>query len=152
MRFERCIDYPAEQMAMSRKRLEARGRFRYVDRVPVLYCVVPRFFAPLFGLRYLDFFRDPETHYYRQLQFAKWRIENIPEDFCTAPVINISPYFDNVIPPSGHGGEVEWSEDGPPGPCPSFARSKRWNAFRSQHQPPAFGAKPSSWGPTGGSC
>ena len=79
MRFELKIDYPAEKMEQSRKRLEARAKFRYVDRVPVLYCAVPRYFAPLFNLRYLDFFKDVETHYYWQLQFAKYRIENVPD-------------------------------------------------------------------------
>jgi hypothetical protein len=51
-------------MDLSRKRMEARNDFRYVDRVPVNYCVVPRYFAPVFGLRYLDFFKDAETQFY----------------------------------------------------------------------------------------
>lgn len=118
MRFELDIDYPLEKLEASRRRMEARARFRYVDRVPVAYCVVPRFFAPLFGLKYIDFFTDVETHYYWQLQFAKYRIENLPEDVYTAPVIGVHPYFDNVIPPSGHGGEVGWVEDGPPRAIP----------------------------------
>jgi len=113
MRFEISIDYPLEKMELSRKRLEVRSRFRYIDRVPVNYCVVPRYFAPLFGLRYIDFFKDAETQYYWLLQFAKYQIENIPSDFCTAPVIYVHPYFDNAIPPSGQGAEVGWTEDNP---------------------------------------
>ena len=113
MRFEINIDYPLEKMELSRKRLEARSKFRYVDRVPVNYCVVPRYFAPLFGLRYIDFFKDAETQYYWLLQFAKYHIENIPSDLCTAPVIYVHPFFDNVIPPSGQGAEVGWTEDNP---------------------------------------
>src|SRR5512137_45923 len=105
-------------MERSRERLAARARFRYVDRVPLMYCLVPRYFAPLFNLRYIDFFKDVETHYYWQLQFAKYRIENIPEDFCTSPTIYVHPYFDNVIPPSAHGGEVGWMDDGPPRAIP----------------------------------
>lgn len=114
MRFEIKIDYPVEKMEKSRQRMEAWQKFRYVDRVPVQYCVVPRYFAPLFNLRYADFFKDVETHYHWQLQFTKYRLENIPEDVCTGPTISVAPYFDNVIPPSGHGGEVGWPEDGPP--------------------------------------
>lgn len=117
-RFNLDIDYPFEKMEQSKRRLEARNRFRYIDRVPVQFGVFPRFFAPLFHLRYLDFFKDVETQYYWQLQFAKYRLENIPEDFCTSPTIYVHPYFDNVIPPSGQGGDVGWVEHGPPRAVP----------------------------------
>jgi uroporphyrinogen-III decarboxylase len=117
-RFAVDVEYPAERMERSRRRMAARSSFRYVDRVPVQYCVVPRYFAPLFGLRYRDYFRDVETHYAWQLQFAKWRFEQIPEDTCVSPTISVHPYFDNVIPPSAHGGEVGWLDDGPPRAIP----------------------------------
>jgi len=129
MRFELNVDYSPEKMAQSRKRIEARARFKYTDRVPVLYCLVARYFAPLFHLRYIDFFKDVETHYYWQLQFAKYRIENIPEDYCTGPRINIGPYFDNVIPPSGHGGEVAWVDDGPPRAVPVIRTVEQMERF-----------------------
>lgn len=111
MRFELDIDYPVEKMERSRKRMEARGRFRYVDRAPILYCLVARYFAPLFNLRYIDFFKDAETQYYWQLQFAKYRIENIPEDFCTGPAINVAPYFDNILDSAAFGAEAVWPEN-----------------------------------------
>jgi uroporphyrinogen-III decarboxylase len=117
-RFELNIDYPLEKMEKSRERLEARNHFRYVDRVPIQFGLWGRYFTPLFKYRYLDFFRDVETQYQWLLQFAKYRIENIPEDFCLEPVIWVHPFFDNVIPPSAHGGEVGWVEDGPPRAVP----------------------------------
>jgi hypothetical protein len=51
MRFELNIDYHVEKMAMSRRRLEARPRFTYADRVPVMYCLAPRYFTPLESFR-----------------------------------------------------------------------------------------------------
>lgn len=129
MRFEINIDYPPEKTELSRKRMEAWADFRYVDRVPVKYCVEPRYFAPLFNLRYIDFFKDVETHYYWQLQFAKYRIENIPEDFCCGPTIYVHPYFDNVIPPSGQGGEVGWIDDGPPRAIPVIKTVEQMERF-----------------------
>jgi MFS superfamily sulfate permease-like transporter len=87
-------------MALSRKRMEAWNRFRYEDRVPVNYCLVARYFVPLFGLRYIDFFKDAETQYYWQLQFAKYRIENIPEDFCTGAVLVVLLLRDNRYAPA----------------------------------------------------
>lgn len=111
MQFELNIDYPVEKMELSRKRMEARGALRYVDRVPVNYCVVARYFAPLFDLRYIDFFKDAETHYYWQLQFAKYRIENIPEDSCTGPAISVGPYFDNILDSAAFGADAIWPEN-----------------------------------------
>ena len=43
VRFDLSIDYPVARM-------EARRAFRYVDRVPVGFCPVPRYFAPVFGI------------------------------------------------------------------------------------------------------
>ncbi len=112
MRFTLDIDYPLEKMAQNRHRMNARLSFRYIDRVPVGFCVVPRYFAPLFGLTYRDFFQDAETQYYWQLQFAKYRIERIPEDMtCQEPVITVYPYFDNVISSSAYGAQVTWPEN-----------------------------------------
>jgi uroporphyrinogen-III decarboxylase len=112
MRFNIDIDYPLEKMALNRQRMQARLDFRYVDRAPVGFCVVPRYFAPHFGLRYKDFFSDVETQYYWQLQFAKYRIENIPEDvLCHEPVITVYPYFDNVLNASAFGAQVHWPEN-----------------------------------------
>src|SRR6266542_4193761 len=111
-RFTLDVDYRIEKMDLNRWRMEARLDFRYVDRAPVGFCVVPRYFAPLFGLRYRDFFADVETHYYWQLQFAKFRIERIPEDMtCQEPVITVYPYFDNVISSSAFGARVNWPEN-----------------------------------------
>lgn len=112
MRFSIDIDYPLEQMERNRQRMEARWRFEYVDRVPVGFCLVPRYFAPLFGMRYSDFFADAETQFYWQLQCAKYRIEHIVEDmFCTSPTLHIGPYFDNVIEADAMGAEVVWPEN-----------------------------------------
>jgi uroporphyrinogen-III decarboxylase len=129
MRFELNIDYPLEKMERSRKRMAAWLKFRYVDRVPVQYCLAPRYFAPLFNLRYLDLFKDVETQYYWELQFAKYRFENISEDVCTGPVIGVGPYFDNVVPPSGHGGEVGWSDDETPRAIPVIHTVEQMERF-----------------------
>jgi uroporphyrinogen-III decarboxylase len=128
-RFTLNIDYPLEKMEASRLRMESRNRFRYTDRVPILYGLFARYFTPLFNLRYIDFFSDVETHYYWQLQFAKYRIEHVPEDYCTGPVIYVHPFFDNVIPPSGHGGEVGWMDDGPPRAVPVIHSVEQMERF-----------------------
>ena len=88
MRFAIDIDYSVDQMLKSRRRMEARTRGEYYDRVGVSFCLEPRYFAHAFGIDYSEFFKDVESQYRWQLEFAKYRIENIPEDYCwvTAPM------------------------------------------------------------------
>jgi uroporphyrinogen-III decarboxylase len=130
MRFELNIDYSPDSMAASRARMEARAQRRYVDRVPVNYCIVPRFFAPVFGVPYLDLFRDAETQYHWLLQFAKYQIENIPSDVCTGTTLYVHPYFDNAVPPSAQGAEIGWAEGSPPRALPTIHNLEQMEAFQ----------------------
>jgi len=106
MRFSIDIDYPAERFEANARRMAARGCFDYHDRVPVSFCLAPRYFAPLFDLPYHEFFKDPDTQFYWQLQFAKYRMENIPEDTWTDAAVTVGPYFDNVINAGAFGAEI----------------------------------------------
>ena len=121
MRFELSIDYSTERMDANARRMAERRRFECTDRVPVGFCLVPRYFTPIFGIPYCEFFRDAETQFYWQLQFAKHRIERIPEDmFCTAPVLTVYPYFDNVLDSDALGAEVVWPENETLQACPTI--------------------------------
>ena len=113
MRFTLDIDYPPSKMEASRLRMEARTRYEYVDRVPVGFCLEPRYFAPALGIPLGEFYKtDAETQYYWQLQFSKYRIENVPEDMmCCGPTVGIGPYFDNVIDSDALGAEVVWPDN-----------------------------------------
>ena len=66
MKFEIDIDYPLEKIEASRKRMESWPKFRYIDRVPVAFCVVPRYFTPIFKIPYSEIFKDVETHTVRK--------------------------------------------------------------------------------------
>jgi hypothetical protein len=112
VRFTLDIDYPVEKMEASRARMDARGEFKYVDRVPVGFCLVPRYFTPLFDIPYNAIFENAKEQFHWQLQFLKYRIENVPEDIvCTSPTLTISPYFDNVLDSSAFGAEIIWPEN-----------------------------------------
>jgi hypothetical protein len=112
MRFEINIDHPIEEIEASRRRMQARDDFRYVDRVPVGFCLAPRYFTPIFDMPYSAFFKNVEEHYHWQLQFLKYRIENIPEDMvCTSTTLSVAPYFDNVVDSASFGAEVAWPEN-----------------------------------------
>ena len=127
--------------------MEARNQFRYVDRVPVLYGLLARYFAPLFNLRYIDFFKDVETHYYWQLQFAKYRIENIPEDYL--------PGADDLRPSvfrQRHSAQRARRRGGLDGRRPAAGRSRssipssRWSGTRWPSPTPACAERRSSGG------
>ena len=120
MRFSIDIDYSLEKMEANRLRIEARASFQYADRVPVAFCLVPRYFAPIFDVTYGDLFKDVEFQYYWHLQFTKYRMENILEDIWTAPGITVMPYFDNVIDADALGCEIGWSDHETPRAIPSI--------------------------------
>ena len=112
MRFALDINYPLERIDANRQRMEAREAFRYLDRVPVGFCLEPRYFTPIFGMPHNAFYESAEEQYYWQLQFLKYRIENIPEDMiCTSTTLAIAPWFDNVIDSGSFGAEVAWEYD-----------------------------------------
>ena len=138
MRWELEIDYPVERMERSRRRMELRNSFAYADRVPVGFCVVPRYFTPIFGIPYCEIFRDAETHFHWQLQFAKYRIEHIPEDMvCTRPVIWVAPFFDNVLDSDALGAKVVWPENETLQACPTIHTVEAMDRF--EIPPPTAG-------------
>jgi uroporphyrinogen-III decarboxylase len=106
MRFSLHIDIPPERIRDSARRIAACDAGAPVDRAPVGFCIVARYFAHALGADYDEFIRDPETHYSMLLAFAKYHAENIRDDFLTGPVVEIGPFFDNVVNASAFGAEV----------------------------------------------
>ena len=111
MRYEIDIGYPAEEMEKSRRRLEAAAGGVRLDRVPIIFCIVPRYFADAMGVRYGDIFKDADTQYEFLLHSAKYLAENIESDMTSSPVVHMHPYFDNVTAASHFGGHIEWPEN-----------------------------------------
>lgn len=110
--------------------MEERSHFCSLDRAPVGFCLEPRYFAPILGVPYQDFFKDAKTQYYWQLQFAKYRIEHIPEDmFCLGPTLYVAPYFDNVINASAFGAEIAWPDDQPLRALPTIETPEAMDAM-----------------------
>ena len=83
------IDYDPAKIEMSRKRMEAVQDHRYIDRVPVSFCMAPRFYPQLLGFEYGEFFKDAETQFYWELQIAKYTMENIRSDMQVNTTISV---------------------------------------------------------------
>ncbi|MBE6904541.1 MAG: hypothetical protein E7480_08050 [Ruminococcaceae bacterium] len=110
-RFELHIDIDTSRMEQSLLRMQRRVEFKYHDRVPINFCVEPRFFAPLLNVKLCEIFKDPETQFVYLLKFAKMHAELLNSDFLISPVIYINPWFDNVIQASAFGCEIYWPEN-----------------------------------------
>lgn len=146
MRFELNIDYPPEKMVASRKRMEARAAFRYVDRAPVGFCLAPRFFTPLFDMPYSALFTGVAEQYHWLLRFLKYRIENIPEDMvCTSTTLVVAPYFDNVVDSASFGADVAWPENETLHTQPTITTVEQMERFQAPDPDTGFWAKLRDW-------
>lgn len=111
MKYTIDVHYSVGEMEKSKRRMTAYSEFQRPDRIPVSFCIVPRYFTRQLGVRYNEFFKSAERQFELQLEFFKYQCENIRSDMLTAPVLNIHPYFDNVTAASHFGGHVEWPEN-----------------------------------------
>jgi len=113
------INYPEGERLKNKLRFEARNKFSYVDRVPVLLGICTRYLLHARGVGYKEYFSDPKTHLYHQLHNLKWAIENIPDDRCADPAwFWICADFENVVNAQVFGAEIEWRDDEPPRALP----------------------------------
>ena len=101
-------------MERSRRRLEAAYGFEWFDRAPVLLGIEARYLLHQRGVTFAEYFSDPKTQVVHQLENIKWRIENIPDDWSTKPIITISSDFQNVTNSSGCGCDIYWQENETP--------------------------------------
>ncbi len=101
-------------MERSRRRLEAAYGFEWFDRAPVLLGIEARYLLHQRGVTFAEYFSDPKTQVVHQLENIKWRIENIPDDWFTKPIITISSDFQNVTNSSGCGCDIYWQENETP--------------------------------------
>jgi uroporphyrinogen-III decarboxylase len=108
-------------MEKSRKRMEAAYRFEWFDRAPVLLGIEARYLLHERGVTFAEYFSDPKTQLIHQLENFKWRIENIPDDWLTRPVITVSPDFQNVANASGCGADIYWQENETPQAIPCIS-------------------------------
>ena len=115
------IQYPIGEMEKSRKRMEAAYKFEWFDRAPVLLGIEARYLLHERGVTFAEYFSDPKTQLIHQLENLKWRIENIPDDWLTRPVITVSPDFQNVANASGCGADIYWQENETPQAIPCIS-------------------------------
>jgi Uroporphyrinogen decarboxylase (URO-D) len=107
------IGVPVEEIAARRERVEKVRRFERPDRVPVIPALGTRFLAPRAGVRFRDYFADPETMLRTQLLAQKWLMENIRTDAysITGPWVGAWTDFENTFEAGSLGVEVVFPDN-----------------------------------------
>jgi Uroporphyrinogen decarboxylase (URO-D) len=107
------IGVPVEDIAARRARVEKVRRFERPDRVPVIPSLGTRFLVPRAGVRFRDYFADPETMLRTQLRAQKWLMENVRTDAfsITGPWVGAWTDFENTFEAGSLGVEVVFPED-----------------------------------------
>ena len=107
------IGVPVEELAARRERIETVRRFEAADRVPVIPSIATRYLVPRMGVRFRDYFGDPETMLRTQIQAQKWLLENIRTDAyaITGPWVGAWTDFQNAFESGSLGVEVVFPDD-----------------------------------------
>ena len=74
------IGVPYEDICRREERIAKTKRFEELDRVPVLPAIAYRYLLPLIGVRFSDYYGDPEIMLRSQILAQKWLMENIRTD------------------------------------------------------------------------
>ncbi len=107
------IGVTVKDLAARRDRVERTRRFETPDRVPVIPAVAHRFLVPQVGVRFRDYYADPETMLRTQLLAQKWLFENVRTDAysITGPWVGAWTDFQNAFEAGSLGVEVVFPDD-----------------------------------------
>jgi uroporphyrinogen-III decarboxylase len=107
------IGVTVEEIEARRARVEAARRFEQPDRVPVIPAIAHRFLVPQVGVRFRDYYADPETMLRTQILAQKWLLENVRTDAyaITGPWTGAWTDFQNAFEAGSLGVEIVFPDD-----------------------------------------
>jgi uroporphyrinogen-III decarboxylase len=107
------IGVPIEAIATREERVNKTKRFETPDRVAVIPAINYRYLLPRIGVRFKDYYSDPEVMLRSQILGQKWLMENIKTDAhsITGAWVGGWTDFQNVTEASAMGCEVEFPEN-----------------------------------------
>jgi uroporphyrinogen-III decarboxylase len=120
------IAVPAEEIEARRARIEKVRRFEEPDRVPVIPALAHRFLVPKTGVRFRDYYADPEVMLRTQILAQKWLMENIRTDAysITGPWVGAWTDFQNTFEAGSLGVEIMFPDDDIPWVGPGWVRTE----------------------------
>lgn len=93
------------------KRNNARLYKKYYDRVPVGFCIEPRYICKFFKIPLGEYYKSAKIQLELAIEYFRFQVENIPCDNHAGPNFYITPYFENVKQASAFGCEVIFPDD-----------------------------------------
>lgn len=107
------IGVPVEELAERRERIEKTRRFERPDRIAVVPSVATRFLVPQVGVRFCDYYGDPETMLRTQILAQKWLLENVRTDAyaITGPWVGAWTDFQNSFEAGSLGVDIVFPDD-----------------------------------------
>ncbi len=107
------IRVPVEEIASRAERVAKAKRFEIPDYIPVIPAINYRFLLPKIGVRFRDYYHDPETMLRSQILGQKWLMENIKTDAydITGAWVGGWTDFQNTTEASALGCEVVFPDD-----------------------------------------
>jgi uroporphyrinogen-III decarboxylase len=107
------IGVPIEEMAAREARVAKARRFEAPDRVPVIPAINYRYLLPAIGVRFKDYYADPEIMLRSQILGQKWLMEHVRTDQHTITGAWVGGWtdFQNTTEASALGCEVIFPDD-----------------------------------------
>jgi uroporphyrinogen decarboxylase len=133
------IAVPIEEIEARRERVERTKRFETPDRVPVIPAIAHRLLVPQVGVRFKDYYGDPETMLRTQILAQKWLFEHIRTDAHTITGAWTGAWtdFQNTFEAGSLGCEVIFPDDDIPWVGPGWVKTdedlRRLEAFDYLH-------------------
>lgn len=119
------IAVPVEEIEARRERVAKAKRFETPDRVPVIPAIAHRLLVPQVGVRFRDYYADPETMLRTQILAQKWLMENIRTDAysITGAWVGAWTDFQNTFEAGSLGCEITFPDDDIPWVGPGWVKT-----------------------------
>ncbi len=119
------IDVPIEEIAERKERVTTAKQFGTPDRVPVVPALAHRFLVPKVGVRFKEYYADPETMLRTQILAQKWLMENVRTDASsiTGAWVGAWTDFQNTFEAGSLGCEIIFPDDDIPWVGPGWVKS-----------------------------
>lgn len=107
------IGVPVDELAARRERIEKTRRFERPDRIAVVPALAHRYLVPQVGVRFRDYYGDPETMLRTQILAQKWLLENVRTDAyaITGPWVGAWTDFQNSFEAGSLGVNIIFPDD-----------------------------------------
>lgn len=107
------IGVPITEIEARKKRVTQAKHFETPDRVPVVPALAHRFLVPQVGVRFKDYYGDPETMLRTQILAQKWVMENVRTDAydITGAWVGAWTDFQNTFEAGSLGCDVVFPDD-----------------------------------------